>query len=362
MALMLLRVVAWALGAACVAGALRSATGTFVLPRAAPDPLVRRAFELVRLVFNVLTRRANTYEARDGIMALYAPVSLLLLPAVWLTVVFVGYAAMYWAMGVADWSTALTLSGSSLLTLGVAGHQQSMVVMLFVFTEAATGLILIALLISYLPVMYNAFSRRETAVTRLEIRIGSPAEAPELLIRFKQIGLFGRLGELWMSWEGWFAELEETHTSLAALAYFRSPQHDRSWITAAGAVLDAASIALSAIDVTQDPHAELCLRAGTIALQRIASFFNIAYVPDPPRDAPISVSRVEFDQALDRLAAAGIPLVADRDGAWREFSARRAPYDAVLLAIATLTMAPYAPWSSDRSLPRNSFPSQSMIT
>jgi hypothetical protein len=158
------------------------------------------------------------------------------------------------------------------------------------------------------------------------------------------------LGILWTSWEAWFVDIEESHTSLAALSFFRSPQPHRSWVTAAGAVLDAASLVLSAVDIPRDTQADLCIRAGYLALRYIASFFRISYNPDPAPTDPISITKKEFDAACDELAEVGVPLKPDREQAWRDFAGWRVNYDTVLLALAELTMAPPAPWSSDRRL------------
>ncbi|MGH9022382.1 MAG: hypothetical protein ACRDV9_04670, partial [Acidimicrobiia bacterium] len=155
---------------------------------------------------------------------------------------------------------------------------------------------------------------------------------------------------LWNRAIAWFIDLEESHTSLAALAFFRSPQPDRSWVTAAGVILDAASLRVAAVDLRRSPAAELCIRSGYRALRTVADYFVIDHDPHPAASDPISVVRDEFDVALDRLASAEVPLVADRDHAWDAFAGWRVNYDTVLIALAALTMAPYAPWSSDRSL------------
>jgi hypothetical protein len=76
--------------------------------------------------------------------------------------------------------------------------------------------------------------------------------------------------------------------------------------------------------------------------------FSVTPNPHFPQD-PISISRSEFDAVYDRLAAKGVPLKPDRDQAWLDFAGWRVNYDPVLLALADLTMAPPAPWSSDRS-------------
>src|SRR5258708_39527866 len=136
------------------------------------------------------------------------------------------------------------MSGSSVLTLGFALVDNFPTTVL-AFSEATIGLILIALLIAYLPTIDSAFSRREAAVTMLEVRAGSPPSAVEMIIRYTRLKRLEQLGELWKAWEVWFVDLEESHTSLSALSFFRSPQPHRSWVTAAGAVLDGAALARS---------------------------------------------------------------------------------------------------------------------
>ena len=115
-------------------------------------------------------------------------------------------------------------------------------------------------------------------------------------------------------------------------------------------MLDSAAVQLSVVDIPWEPHAALCLRAGYLSLRRIADFFGIPYDDDPGPDDPISIARDEFDDACRQLAEVGVPLKADREQAWRDFKGWRVNYDEVLVNLAGLSMAPYAPWSSDRSI------------
>lgn len=346
--MLLLRVLVFLLGAALVVATLRSAIRTFVLPRSANDPLTHYIFIVTSVLFSPFTSARRPYPAREAAMAMYAPVGLLSLPVVWLFLVMVGYTGLYWAVGAGSVRAAFLISGSSLLTLGFASVS-TLPQHALVFSEAAIGLILVALLIAYLPTMYGAFSRRELAVTLLEVRAGSPPSAVEMISRFHRLGRIEQLGDLWRAWETWFAELEETHTSLAALAFFRSPQPDHSWVTAAGAILDGAAMTISTLDVPHDPQADLCLRAGFLALRHIADYFDIPYAAAPQPGDPVSVTRAEYDAAVGRLAAAGVPLKPDRAQAWRDFAGWRVNYDSVLIAVAGLIKAPPAPWSSDRA-------------
>ena len=347
---LVVRVVAFLLAVAVAGGIFVSAVRTFVVPRGLPVALSRIVFVVLRQVFLRTSRRRSRqgFAALDHRMAFYAPTALLTLPLVWLTTVLGAFAVMYWAIDQETAWTALETSGSSLLTLGFQ-HPGSRVTTVLSFLEAAMGLTLLALLITYLPTIYGAFTRREAFVSLMEGRAGSPPSGVTMLERYQRIGLLDRADELWERAELWFSDIEESHTSLGALAFFRSPQAEHSWVTTAGAVLDAASLQLSSLGIeTADPHAALCIRSGYLSLRRIATYFDIPFDPDPAPTDPISVTRDEFDDALDRLAAAGSPVLADREQAWRDFRGWRVNYDGVLVALAVLVVAPQAPWSSDR--------------
>jgi hypothetical protein len=326
-----------------------SAVLTVVVPRGTPVLLTRWVFVGVRALFTLWGRRARSYEERDQAMAMYAPVGLLTLALTWLTLELFGYMLIYWALGERPWRLAFALSGSSLLTLGFT-PPPDLPRMALSFSEGALGLMLLALLIAYLPAIYASFSRREARVAALDVRAGLPPTAVEMLERMSRIRGLDQMGDFWKGWEEWFMDIEETHTTNPALVFFRSPVWQRSWITAAGAVLDAASIVASTVEGPRQTDAELCIRAGYLSLRRIADYFAITYDPDPRPDDPISIARQEYDEVCDRLARAEVPLRPDRDQSWRDFAGWRVNYDTVLLALAGLAMAPYAPWSSDRSL------------
>ena len=343
-------VLAFVAGAVMVVSTVLSAIMTLIVPRALAVRITRWVFVAMRVVFNLRATRAKSFQERDRAMALYGPVSLLALAVAWLVVVGLGYLLMYWSVGVRSPRLAFTISGSSLFTLGFA-IPKNLPTTALAFSEGAIGLGLLALLLSYLPAMYASFARREAAVAALDVRAGTPPSATAMLVRVSRIEGWDRLTETWKTWEPWFVDITESHTSIPALVFFRSPHWEHSWVTASGAVLDAASLLASTVDRPRSADAELCIRAGYIALRRIVDFFGIPHNPDPHwPDDPISIDRREFDEACQRLAEAGVPLKGDLDQAWRDFAGWRVNYDRVLLVLASLTMAPYAPWSSDRSI------------
>jgi hypothetical protein len=345
----LIRVLVFVVGLVIVVETLFSAIETFVLPRSAQDNLTRLVFLVVRAFFKFPLHRAKDYEGRDRVMSFYAPIALLVLLPTWYTLAVIGYGFMFWGVGVPSLPEALRVSGSSLLTLGFS-QAQGFAQTVLAFSEAAIGLILVSLLIAYLPTMYAAFSRREAAVTMLEVRAGNPPSAVELLLRYHRIHGFERMRDLWVTWEAWFADVEESHSTLPPLVFFRSQQSSRSWITAAGTILDAASLTLAVVDTPYEPQAALTIRAGYITLRRIADFFGISYNLNPQRGDPTSITRQEFDEVCETLAKNGVPLKKDSEEAWLDFSGWRVNYDIPLIALAGITMAPYAHWSSDRAM------------
>ncbi|WP_327011303.1 hypothetical protein OHA72_30895 [Dactylosporangium sp. NBC_01737] len=339
------------LASVAIALTVASAAHTLVVPRATGVLLTRWVTAAIRVLFDLRLRWARTYPDADWVLSLFAPATLLALPLVWLSVILAGFAALYWAIGVRPWQNALLDSGSSLLTLGF--HQPGGVVTgALQLIEATLGLGLLALLISFLPSLYASYSRREVLVTALECEAGTPPSATELLERLLQVKGLTLLDAYWHEWTRWFNEIEETHSSNPLLVFFRSPSPDRHWVTAAGAVLDSASL-VSSTFASEDPqpsHAGLCVRAGSQALRRVGDYFHMPYDPDPRPGDPIAVTREEFDEACRRLVAAGAKLKDDRDQAWRDFAGWRVCYERVLLQFASLTTAPPAPWSADRPI------------
>jgi hypothetical protein len=348
--MLFLHFLAFAFGAYIVVLTALSAVRTFLLPRAAPDPIAGIVFRGLRFIFELWSRPQRSYTERDRVLAYFSPVGLLVLLAMWLALALIGYTFMFWALdvqipGLNPWEAAFTVSGSSLFTLGYA-TVETLPQKILTFSEAAIGPLLIALLIGYMPTIYGAFSRREALVNLLEIRAGSPPSAVVIITRYHRLRQLPDIHEMWVPWEAWFSEIEETHTSLAMLNFLRSPVPEHSWVNAAGAVLDAAALVVSTVDIPWNVQGPLCIRAGYIALRRIADFFDIAYDPDPKPADPISVTRAEFDFACEQLLLEGVPLKPDRDQAWRDYAGWRVNYDAALLALARLTAAPPAPWTS----------------
>ncbi len=346
------RVLAFTAGLTVVLFVVDSVVRTFILPRSQNVLLTGLIFRSIRVSFDAAGKFIRDPDRKENLLALYAPVTLVSLPFIWLLLISIGFMGMFWAVGVKPFGHAFLLAGSSLLTLGFT-PVDGLVQTILAFSDAALGLVIIALLIAYLPTMYAAFSRREALVAKLEVYAGTPPSPIEIIARMSRINGIKHLRELFTLWETWFAEIEEAQTSFAPLNFFRSPKPNRSWVTAAGAVLDSAALTLSAVDTPREPRGALCIRAGYLALRHIADLFNYEYDPDPRPGDPIQISRLEFEAALDQLELHGVAIRQNRAQAWRDFSGWRVNYDDVLVALSFITKAPVGVWSSDRWIDRD---------
>ncbi len=337
----LLRILIGGAGACVAIATLGSAVRTVVVPRGEQVAIGRIVFSAFRWIAS---------HGNEAAKARFAPMALITLPLVWGLAVGLGCSATFWALGVEPYRDALVLSGSSLTTLGFRTTTDLPTLVLAIL-EGLVGLGLVALLISFLPTIYGAFSRREIAVAKLHLRATDQmgrASPMTLLVRNHRIEGFDQITEVWADWEDWFIEIEETHTSFPMLVFFRSPVPERSWIVSAGLALDAAALYSSTLDVPRAPRANLMIRSGTLALREVADFFGFEHPADPSPTDPISITREEYDLVYDQMIAAGVPLKADRDQAWLDFAGWRVNYDQVLRTLAAFVDAPEAPWVSDR--------------
>jgi len=325
-----------------------------IVPRTVSGP-ARIPLKTVRWAFSAVSSLFRNYTAKDRILALSEPVAMMVLLASWLAITVFGFTLVDWGLGTSPLDQAFTQSGSSVFTLGfVQGHGAGSRAVDFI--AAASGLVLVALQIAYLPTLYSSYNRRETMVTLLQSRAGAPAWGPELLIRHQLVGLFDNLASLFGEWERWAADVAESHCSYPSLLFLRSPRAQNSWIVSLIAVMDAAAICL-ALDPEGAPvEARLVLRMGFTCLQDLAQITRTPYDPDPDPDDEIALPRSEFDAACARLAEIGYPGSRSVEEAWPHFRGWRVNYETIAYALASLVNAPPARWTG----PRRMFPAETL--
>lgn len=337
------------LGLLLVAAVLRDGFETIVLPRR-----VARRFRLTRIFYRFTWRpwtwlaRLSPSRRRESFFSYYGPLSLLLLLAIWAIGLVIGFGLLEWVAGVTirpheipGVGHALYFSGTTFFTLGLGDVAPASHLAKFItVAEAGTGFGFLALVIGYAPVIYQAFSRRETAVSLLDARAGSPPSAGELLRRHADSYGQQELHALLRDWERWSAELLESHLSYPILAYFRSQHSNQSWLAALAAVLDSSAIVRVGLEGACKRQAELTFAMARHAVVDLAQVFST-----PPCKPPVDRLPHDLFSALARhLEAAGLRL-SHPDTAERDLAALRALYEPYIHSLSVYLRLPLPPWT-----------------
>lgn len=351
---MVIPILAAVVGAAIVLATAWSVLVTLVVPRRIRNRIPRLVFLVNSRVFRFFADRASTYEERDRILAVQAPVQLIGQVVAWLALYLIGFGLLMWPLvGSGGLGEAMEQAGSAVCTLGYLAPTARGVAALDPLIALA-GLGTVALQISYLPTLYAAFNRREALITMLDSRAGVPSWGPELLARTHYglgtgISAVSELPELFEDWEQWSADVSESHTTYVPLVWFRSPRPLSSWVTAQLAILDAAALYLALLpDGRGLIQARLCLRGGFTCLGNIARALRIPIPQDADPDQGISLTYEEFIAAIDRLRQVDFPIQRPLEDAWADFRGWRVNYEAAAYALAWETDAVPAMWSGPR--------------
>ncbi|MGW0769967.1 hypothetical protein [Streptomyces sp. NPDC002676] len=333
---------------------MRSIVRTLVVPRGLYSVLVYRLWWGVRRLLCVVASRGG-YRSIDRAQTWLAPLMLIGMLAFWLGGAFAGFGLLLYALSPLSWSSAFREAGSSLFTLGFASGARLRLSLLD-FLAAATGPVVIALQIAYLPTLYSAYNRRELEVTLLQSRAGEPAWGPEILARQWLVDTETALPELYRSWERLAADMGESHATYPVLLTFRSPRPYRSWLVGLIAVMDAAALQLALAPRTAPAEARLVLRAGFTALRDIAASVRAPFDSDPAPDAPIELTFAEFEAAVALLEETGFRCERTTQDAWPHFHGWRVNYEAVAYALCRRCDAVPALWTGPRDFPSEPIP------
>jgi hypothetical protein len=347
------RVLAAVFGVVLILAVWRSVIGTLVVPRPVASRLTRWVDRAVHASFQLVTAGMSEYRRRDRVLAGEAAAILISQLAVWLGTSVIGFWMVLWPFTRRGLAAAFTAAGSSVFTLGFAeppGPWPGAAV----FAAAASGLVIVALQVGYLPTLYAAFNRRETEVALLNGRAGVPSWGPELLARTHYalgsgVSTLDTLPELYERWERWAADVSESHTTYLSLVRFRSPRPLSSWLTSLLAVLDSAALVLALSPGTAPVvPARLCLRGGFTCLNRIAQAMGIDVPDESDPSGGIQLTYQEFLAAVGRLRELDFPLERDPAQAWPDFVGWRLNYEPAAYAVAAAIDAPPALWSGPR--------------
>src|SRR5438309_1243128 len=329
-----------------------------VVPRSTPS-----RFRISRLVIvngwrvvRAVGLRSRTAGSRERLLGTFAPMVVILLLLIWITGLIIGFGLMLYAFRgsttppIENLGSAIYAAGTSLLTISFSNIvANSGGARLVSIAAGMAGLGTIALAISFLFSIYATFQRREILIVTLDARAGAPPSGVTLLATMAKLGVIDDLPRFFGDWEKWAAEVLDSHLAYPVLAYFRSSHDNESWVSALGAVLDATTLILTTVVDGPRGPAKMVFAMGTHLVEDLSRFFRIAKDHDP------GVERYEFDQARERLAAAGWELLGAEES-WVAFSRLRTQYAVQLNNMAKWWAAPPTQWIGDRSYVR--FPLQ----
>ncbi len=333
---------------------------TIVLPRK-----IDRRFRVARYYYLTSWRAYRLFSDRvvhpkrqAAFLSIFGPLSLLGLFAVWGISLLFAFALMNWSFhspfqladgGAMNFLLDLYVSGTTLTTLGLGDvTPRSAAARLITVIEAGLGLGLVALVIGYLPTLYQAFSRREVEISLLDARAGSPPSATELLRRSASHGRPEGFARLLASWERWCAEIMESHISYPVLCYFRSQHTNQSWVTAISAILDTCALCISCLEHESIAQAHLTFAMARHAVVDITQVFY----KKPSTDMPERLSRASFQTICDQLRETGLKVCAEQDS-WNRLEEMRRLYEPYVVTLSLHLRMDLAPWSHPRGVKDN---------
>ncbi len=340
-----MRVAAAVLGAVLVVAVWVNVAVTLVIPRGQIG-FIRLVDQLVNQVYTAVSRLVTSWERRDALLASQPIAVLGALLVTWLAGFVLGFGLLLWFAG-GTFPDALREAGSSLFTLGFASRSSAGPTVIDVLA-AASGLVVVALQIAYLPTLYAAYNRRETEVTLFVPRAGAPAWGPELLARAQIANGVDQLTFIDQGWERWSADVAESHSSYPSLLRFRSPEPHSSWVVSQLAALDAAALHVAACPSTAPFTSRLCVQMGFTCLRKLTRTLRIPVDEDPRPDDPIQLTWEEFQLGWDRITSVGFPVERTAEEAWPHFRGWRVNYETAAYRLAYGLDAVPAPWSGRR--------------
>src|SRR5215471_2185292 len=300
------------------------------------------------ILWSSIGRKMHPGNRREFYLSYYGPASLLIMLIVWALVLVLSFALIQWGLSSplnvpekdVTFGTYLYMSGTTFVTLGLGDvTPMSGVARFLVFAEAGFGFGLLALIIGYIPVIYQAFSRREINISLLDARAGSPSSANELLRRSYRDRKIDEFVQFMREWERWCAELLESHLSYPVLTYYRSQHERQSWLAALTTILDTCALLIVGFDDISAPTIRY-----TFAIARHAAVDLAQVYGTPPVNPKLSrLSHDDFTRMRDALAEVGLELRHGEDAEQRLYDIRRM-YEPFVNSIADHLLLNLPPW------------------
>ena len=282
----------------------------------------------------------------------YAPLSLIVLFILWGGFVIVGFALINYGFRVPhssgeldlfsawyySWVTFLTLGFGDIAPITSFGRVLAVL-------EAATGLVFLASVITYLPVMYGVVQKREYPIVLLDTKAGSDPTGFELLRRHAEAGAMGSLAPFLEKYEQWAAEMLEAYLSYPIIAMYRSQHDSQNWVKTATAIMDACTLIEACYSDDDNQAKQLKFQAkATFAMLRHV-IVDLAYVikMPPTENCSFRLRKGEFDHMMSELRKLGLPM----SGSYDMLCEARSLYEPYCVALSEGLMMDLPKWMHD---------------
>jgi hypothetical protein len=265
-------------------------------------------------IWRALAEFSEPGKRRSLFLSRFGPASVILLFSVWALNLIVAFGLIHWAMaspmntpsaGVPQFWDYFYFSGVTFFTLGFGDiTPKGSTGRLLAVVEAGIGFGFLAVVISYLPVLYQAFSSREVTISLLDARAGSPPTAVALVLRIAPGRNFEALERFLEEWERFAASVLESHLSFPILSFYRSQHDNQSWLAALTAILDTSALTIAALKDIDPYQAKLTFAMSRHAVVDLAQVFQVRPItPEIDRVPPERLTRL-----LNELETAGLNL------------------------------------------------------
>jgi len=347
-----MRILATIVGVIFIIGILQDSFETVILPRRVSQRfrLSRMFYTSTWMMWSSLARKMRPGNRREFYLSYFGPLSLIFLLVIWAVILVFAFALIQWGTGATlsapekdvTFGTYLYLSGTTFITLGIGDVTPLTGMTRFLVTgEAALGFGFLALVIGYVPVIYQSFSRREAEISLLDARAGSPSSATELLRRHYRDQHIEELIQYLQNWERWSAELLESHLSYPVLTYYRSQHERQSWLAALTTILDVCALLIVGFDGISTPTVRFTFAIARHAAVDLAQIFGT-----PPMNTRLNrLSPEDFARMREALADVGLTLQHGEDAEKRLYEIRLI-YEPFVNALANHLLVNLPPWVS----------------
>jgi hypothetical protein len=337
-------------GAVLIFLILMDAFETVVLPRR-----IKRTFRIASLFYKktwrfwtAVGRHIESANRREGFLAYYGPLSLIVLLGFWAAGLIFGFGLMQYGLGEhvslgtekITFGKLLYLSGETFFTLGYGDiTPNNAAARALSVMESGMGFAFLGVVVGYLPVIYGSFATREVEISLLDARAGSPPTAVEFLGRLGCCPDQKVLDGIFRDWERWSADLLASQISYPVLGYFRSQHGNQSWLAALTVMLDVTSLVMTGVDGIHPDQAKLTFSMARHAAVDLAQVVNAQYSPhDADRLPEADQNRVKTE-----LAWRGV-TVSDKPDTWERLADLRIVYEPYLHALSRRLLMTLPPW------------------